>query len=327
VKLTINFVWVGAKQLGWLERFLIYAWRRWNCEVYLFSYRGPDVQHGPESLGLPDGVCRLIDLPDILAQDDNSYGMGMDDVEYTAPLRQVLRSWCTERILPWDSGGQTQIYNMVDLTKSYLAATRTGMVIDLKIGPSSHLSRYIEAGVFENHFVSFERAGITENQCMGSMRLASDFRLEYARHVMGWLFQDRCAVGTMQAKPHDRWFNEITGGHNRACVFGKRKLNFLDISTNGKAVHSSKYRISNADVDGVSGEKSYGPLRNFKSASDQTNKSGSVKTALIDQVKMRDLTFREINAAENAGKINIDAPGMPTIGPLLALLERTRAVL
>jgi hypothetical protein len=324
VELTINFVWIGPKPLGWLERFLIYAWRRWNCEVVLYAHRGPNRQHGPESLGLPDGVCRIIDLPGILAQDDESGGMGMDDVEFAEPIRDVLQGWCTKPLLPWDEGGQTQIYNMVDLTKSYIAATRRGVVLDLKIGPSPHLKTYVDAGVFENHFISYERAGIVENQCMGSMRLESDFRLEYAKRIKSRLVPTPVDRAKMKAQPYDAWFNEITSGHSTACVFGKKTLKYLEIASGGRAEHLKRYQIANASVVGIAGEQFYGPLRIFKRSDDQTNKGGA-KTTLLDQVKMRDLTFREINTAEGAGKIDINAPGMPPFQALLALLNSSRA--
>jgi hypothetical protein len=323
--LTINFVWIGPKRLGWLELFMIYSWRLWGCDVVLYAHSGPgNDNHSAESLGLPPNICAVVDLPTLIARDERSNGVGMEDVEQAEPMRRVMASWYANPIRAWGQGGQEQIFNMVDLSKSYVAATRRGIVLDMKIGPSPHLKKYVDKKVFENHFVSYYRAGTIENQCMGSMCPDNSLRREYGKRFVRWAVPSRAEESDKMKAPFDIWFGNITSAHINSCTLGqKSSLKFLDIGMQGRADHVKLYQLANATVEGIAGESFYGPLRIFKKESDQTNKSGG-NTSEEERVALRDLAFRELAQASMQDEIDVTAKGMPPVADMLELLDRTK---
>lgn len=324
MKLTVQFVWIGQGKLRWLEFFVVYAWRMWGCNVRIFThYPGEDTVHSAETLGLPDGIAEVLDLP--------TWMTGNDAVpDKTA---EVLTSWYERRVPAWNNGGQAFTYNMVDLTKSSIAGTEVGLVMDMKIGPTAHLKTYFDAGAFHDYFNGYKRAGTIENQCMGSM--AGDHELRHT--YMGGF--DKALFATngvskleMIEKPTAEWFGKATAAHTRAM--GSKspyslkeglKGNWLDLSENGKAKHGELLGILGATFEGIEGRESFGPLRNFKREDDQTNKASGQATTDEERLKMQRDTFRELASASlEEDAVDVTAPDMPSIKSMLELLRLSK---
>jgi hypothetical protein len=319
MNLIINFVWVGPKALGWLELFMIYTWRMYNCEVNLYTHRGRDSIHDESSLGLPPNICNVFDLQTVLHTDGQSIKLRMTEFEV---IREVLNSWFGREILDWELGGKEQIFNMVDLTKSYIASTCRGVVLDLKIAPTLHLGKYVEANAFEDYFVSYVRKGTMENQCMGSMNESSELRRKYGTRFIKWLLPSQDEVMEFQRDYNTALFGKITSAHIKSLALGWKK-DFMDIGKNGKKQHKDQLYISNADCIGIANEKSYGPLRIFKRESDQTNSNPSERTTPQEVIKAYRLTISEIATASLGSLVNVTEIGMPPINDLLELLRRS----
>ncbi|NVB43165.1 hypothetical protein G6O69_35405 [Pseudenhygromyxa sp. WMMC2535] len=278
--LTINFVWIGPRGLGWLEKFMVYSWRNWECTVNLFTHRtGSDSPHDSESLGLPDDFCNIYDLPELLADDEQAVG---------ADTRAVLTTWYEKDLPGWNEGGKERVYNMVDLSKSYIGMSRVGIVIDIKVAPSPHIEKYVDSKVFANNFITYKRAKVVENQCMGSMMpLEQDNdRERYGKGFESALFTKSAAHGTlnpltMKDTIDKAWFPVATDAHKKACgsktkfattgdLHGLRGK-WFDIGPYGKNRHKLELLIADADFKGIDGDD-YGPFRIFKREWDQTNK-------------------------------------------------------
>ena len=313
--LTINFVWIGPGGLGWVEKFMIYSWREWKCAVNLFTHRtGSKAVHDLESLGLPEGLCTIYDLPTIMANDAQEPG---------GKTRAVLATWYTKVIPEWKSGGKEQVFNMVDLTKSYIAMTRVGVVFDIKVAPSVHIEKYVNSGVFSKYFVSYKRANVLENQCMGTMMdLASgNAREKYGKGFESAMFTKSSAHGelnplAMKDNIGKSWFPVATDAHKKACG-GRTKFGitgdmnglrsaWFDIGPYGASIHKSELLIADAGFTGIDGAD-YGPIRIFKREWDQTNKQGNqTPTTDGDRDKMFVETMKELAMTGMGGSLPAD---------------------
>lgn len=284
MNLSVNFVWIGPGGLGWLEKLIIYSWRAWGCEVNLFTHRtGTNDGHDEGSLGLEPNSCNIYDLPTIMGEDE--------DLSMGSKTRAVLTVWFTKNPPAWNSGGREQIFNMVDLSKSYIGMTRVGIVFDMKVGPSPHVKKYVDSKVFHECFVTYKRARVVENQCMGSMmKLDKDnAREKYGKGFESALFTKSVAHGdlnpsSMGISIAKKWFPVATDSHKKACG-NKSKFattgdlaglrgRWFDIGPYGKARHARDLHIADAKFEGIDGED-YGPIRIFKREWDQTNKSSN----------------------------------------------------
>jgi hypothetical protein len=272
--LTINYVWLGDKPLGAMEKFNIYSWRALGHDVTIYAHRWDGQAATAELLEVPPGDVTVVDLVPHL-KSDNAEKAG------TLPkTRELLLAWLesADALKAASKLELESIYNVVDLTKSYIGGSRPGIVLDTKVGPSQWLSEY-EAKFYEK-FISYTRAGKTmgdkpENQCIGTMN--DDRRADYAakfEKIIEAKFED------MKSGLVKSWFNLITGYHGDAAKAAK----YLDVATkdpNGNPVPPDVLNHPKLDKHAVSepGNLSHGPFRVFKPAHSQTNQSG-VATAI-----------------------------------------------
>lgn len=295
MNLTINYVWIGANQLGWLDLFMIDSWSRWGCKVKLFTLNPitPKLKKPPAhthaSLGLSTN-CKIYDLRTLITQGDSM-----------PKTREVLAHWFSMQMGVVADANRKFTFNMVDLCKSFIAATRKGIVMDLKIGPSPHIKKYVDAGVFEKEFIGCKRAGTLENQVMGSMEgketeggpeSAGPKRIAYGKGFEAALFKKPTALADMKRDNTAEWFAMATAAHKG----GMASSTWFDIGTPGRAKHESEYGISDAEFDGIAGEKCYGPIRIFKREDDQTNKAGGTRTSDSDRQALHAIALAELEA-------------------------------
>jgi len=247
--------------------------------------------------------------------------------------RDVLAAWFNTEMRAWNAGGQQLTFNMADLCKSYIAATTQGIVMDLKIGPSPHIKKYVDSGIFSTAFIGCKRAGTIENQCMGSMSVDDTKRTRYGNGFELALFSKDRFPSTLKNSPYTEWFPQATAAHNRAMGQNNNfalpqglKGDWFDIGNNGKAKHESQLGIMGATFEGIlEDEKCYGPIRIFKREDDQTNKSDKFRTTDEQRLKMQELTFSELaQASVKEGGIDVTAEGMPPITDMLELLSLTK---
>lgn len=259
--LMINYVWMGSGALSPKDKFNIYSWRALGHEVNICAFH-PSSTHTFESLGLEEGDATVVDLRELLADDDAFDGDGDDPRAILSETRALLLSWLDA--VP-DSGKieREHLYNMIDLTKSYLGCTRRGIVLDLKVGPSTHVAAY--ESVFQEMFVSYSRGGNTaggrpENQCMGTMQETDELRCEYAR-----TFEQNIITNLEGLKDHNAsWFNAITGYHGRAWASTTSPIDVVTTSPDQRDI--SEFEVKEMG-------KNFGPFRVFKKPGDQTNKA------------------------------------------------------
>jgi len=280
---TINYIWMGTGRLGPLELFNIYSWKLVGCDVGIYTLHWTTGRsHDAESLGLAqDAGVAVHDLHAILEADGSVVTEG-DPRRLCSGMRDVLSTWYNHaRTAGLDGDAETkrdQIFNMVDLTKSYIGATRRGIVLDLKVGPSPHLRDYAEA--FKTKFISYTRGtlmvggsgGLPENQCIGTMQESNTLRCSYASHFNGKV---QLALAAFKSKPKDKHYDQFTIFHARffgLTLYKKDTLNVTLKAPDGTAV-SSKHTVKEIDR-----EVSHGPFRVFKRSGDQTNQSSGVKT-------------------------------------------------
>lgn len=271
-QLSINYVWLGSNPLGALEKFNIYSWRTLGHKVNIYTHPFAGAsEHTEVTLGLEMGDARVISLSNILAADDTEVGADNPKV-HLGDARSILQRWL-EAIPKEERPLIEHIFNMVDLTKSYLGGTQRGIVLDMKVGPSIHLQDY--AASFDSKLVSYTRGGNTsgelpENQCIGTMQETEDLRKCYAQR-----FNNKVR-GLAEESPEEAWFNQITGYHGRSY---KQIKTWLDVATkipSGKAATTNEFSVSEPGIPG------HGPFRVFKRASDQTNKNaGKTKPAEV----------------------------------------------
>jgi hypothetical protein len=182
-----------------------------------------------------------------------------------------------------------QIFNIVDLTKSYLGATRRGLTMDFKVGPSPQLAEY--EPYFDTKFISFKRGNLVvgnapENQCLGTNQEANTIRCNYATHfnkwVTGWS-DDRieipgAASGILET-PRGKHYDKVTMAHAKFFASFQYRRDCLNVTVQapagGAIGEGYKFR-------GIADERAQGPFRVFKKASDQTNQNSGEKTLPFD---------------------------------------------
>lgn len=288
----VNHVWFGDDPLGALDKFNVYSWRALGHEVTIYAHRWNGIPHNEDSLGLSGSGVKVEDLSTILAEDD-------DNRTATLPnTRALLKGWieATKKEKP---SGSDPIYNMVDLTKSYIGGTRQGIVLDLKVGPSPHLAAYEDA--FGRNFVSYTRGGNTaagpENQCIGTMEKADTIRGKYAAKFEGKVTANLDGERGLRTAPAESHFNLITGFHGQG--FNAAKPNIIDVATQapGGGAVGGQYVVEEIRQPG------HGPFRVFKAAEDQSNKSSPVKTKPGEVVALcRQVWDKELKNNEGADK-------------------------
>jgi hypothetical protein len=292
--LTINYVWFGDKALGPLERFNIYSWRAMGADVTVYACKWDTSAHSASSLGLKD--VKVVDL----------YGYVTKDKNPNVPkTRELLTAWLDAAKATPPRAVCDHVFNVVDLSKSYICSTQLGIVLDLKVGPSPHVAAYQDC--LEKKFVSYTRADQTatspENQCMGTMTAA--VRDKYAKRfeqVVTAKFLDVDPFPTNKSTPTAAHFDKITGWHGKSATVAQ----FVDtakLGPNGGAPPKGTGNLSIYRVDEIGGS-GHGPFRVFKRAKDQTNKPSSVPTTKEDVFKLATMAwekeFSKLLTVENA---------------------------
>jgi hypothetical protein len=257
--IKVNQVWYNDDPLGPLEKFNVYSWLALGHEVTIYAHRWNFTPHTAGSLDV-EGV-KIKDLNTILFKDDDK-----EKAKTLPRSRELLKAWleATKKKKPADV---CFIYNLIDVTKSYIGGTRQGIVLDMKAGPSKHLSDYNNA--FNKMFVSYSRGGNTvgkpENQCMGTMEASDTLRGKYAAK-----FESIVAAGLEDYKkdPNGKWFNLVTRWHGESFLAASPNIDVALQAPNGSNVKKDEYVVDEI------GAPNHGPFRVFKMASDQTNKGG-----------------------------------------------------
>lgn len=297
--LQINFIWLGTSKLRPLDLFNVYSWRALghNVTIYAYHFNG---SHDLASLGLIEGAATVVDLPKLIQYNNRLAGDDeLEDAEYldimknTVKTRYVMDAWY-RAVKPHVNCTIDHIYNMADITKSYIAGTRIGIVLDLKIGPSEHVQRCEQAGLFQNYFISFKRGSSTfgdlpENQCMGTMEEEDDLRGVYIKRFDAAL--SNLGGHIERAQKHDmKQFDNLTGFHGKGWneVRMKRKKG-LDVTDKAKMTGLG---LANMEVKEIADEVSYGPFRVFKRKADQTNTS-MASTSPEEQIELCEYACRQ----------------------------------
>ncbi len=325
--LVINYVWLGNGKLGALEKFNIYSWRALGHAVNIYASRFDQKQATSGSLGIEDGDANVIDLREQLVEDKEEAEKVKDGPKAKLiDARGVLESWidAAARAGLGEKRGddeqnkkdedKTRIYNMVDITKSYIGATQRGIVLDMKVGPSEHLPAFAES--FSHRFISYSRGGKTgaevENQSMGTMQAGEDIRKAYAESFNANVKLNMEGERGMKNKAHEPWFNLITGFHGRA--FGKEKTRGLNVATRTPTgeMHRGIYPVNEPVAPGQ------GPFRVFKAAGEQSNQGGgtglttqAVVYSLAEEVFRRQL--QDLN--DRAGFVTKAKGAMDSLKP------------
>ncbi|MDR7665829.1 DUF4157 domain-containing protein [Methanosarcina sp. Z-7115] len=287
--LIINYVWLGDNKLGNLEKFNIYSWRALGHVVNIFALRfdRKTVQH--EDLGVSKEDANVIDLSTQLKDDANVKDAKSPKAILNDARTVLLKMYDTIRAVKSGEEKGDLIYNMVDITKSYIGGTQRGIVLDMKVGPSEHLSKY--AGSFTDKFISYSRGGksaAVENQCMGTMQETEDLRKIYAE-----TFNEnvRTNMEGLLEKPKDKWFNTITSWHGRAFErLRKSALSALDVATEspeGEPLGKKQFEVAEPRDLG------HGPFRVFKAAGEQTNQGGKGLTIPEDIRPLADIVLEK----------------------------------
>ncbi|WP_163834914.1 hypothetical protein [Spartinivicinus ruber] len=269
-QIIINNVYLGDKPLGALDKFNIYSWRALGHQVNIYTHPfTEEMKHTPASLGLQQGDANIISLKDTLdadnlVTDNNSPKKKLSDT------RELLQRWL--KAIPADGKPERDhIFNMVDLTKSYLGGSQRGVTVDLKVGPSPHLQAYSTA--FNEKLISYTRGGNTselpENQSMGTMGESDSLRSKYAEK-----FNAKVKMADLVNQDHNaKHYDSLTGYHGRSY---QQSGNWLDVATKTplkEQIGADQYKVSEP------GSTGHGPFRVFKHPSDQTNKSGAIRTS------------------------------------------------
>ena len=270
--IIINFVWLGNSVFGPLEKFNLYSWRALGHTVNIYSYPFAGVDHHTlDSLGLEQGDAKVIQLKDILTEDDNAEGNDNPKMSLS-DARSVLKRWLGD--IPKEvPPKRDHIFNMVDLTKSYIGGTRQGIVLDVKVGPSVHLQAYAES--FRKYLISYTRGGNTaevpENQCIGTMQESETLRLAYAQAFNAKIKGQKYRPGLLDAKATESWFNALTSFHGQSYKKTGEGLDVATMSPTGEGDVDNPVKGYSVSEPGPRGQ---GPFRVFKRATDQTNKAG-----------------------------------------------------
>lgn len=271
--IIIKNVWISAGPLKAADRFNIYSWCALGHRVDIYTHH---LSHGTihtyESLGLK--ACNEIGVTDIgkMFMGD---GMTMlsPEVKVMNSDRELILHWLKLFPTIWKNVKIPQLYNIVDMVKSYIGATRQGIVLDTKVGPSEHLQHYEDE--FAKRFVSYNRGGqatSVENQCIGTMQKENlgeqqSLRFLYAKAFAASMNPNRA---TLMKNPTGDHYNLICGIHGRAWIATKPA--YMDVAKEGPSKQLiSKYKF--LDFIGPW----YGPFRVFKEPSSQTHKGSQSK--------------------------------------------------
>lgn len=262
-KLTINQVYLGDRELGPLDKFNIYSWKALGHEVNIHTHPFTEGQpQSEQSLGLEPGDVNLFPLNETLRADALVTDVNSPQVKMTE-TRGLLNNWLGA--IPKDSKPTREhIFNMVDLSKSYLGGTQQGLTMDMKVGPSPHLQAYADS--FNDNLVSYTRGGNTaelpENQAIGTMQESDVLRSKYAEN-----FNSKIKTFVSEGTPShdDPWFNKMTGYHGRSYSQSKQWIDVATKTPNKEAI-GDNYPVY--EPGGVG----HGPFRVYKHPSDQTNK-------------------------------------------------------
>ncbi|TDD08489.1 hypothetical protein [Nonomuraea diastatica] len=260
----VNHVWFGDDPLGTLDKFNVYTWRALGHEVTIYAHRWNGTPHDEASLGLSGSGVKVENLSTILAEDDNKRTATLPET------RALLKGWieATNKEKPLETD---VIYNLVDLTKSYIGGTCQGIVLDLKVGPSPHLAAYEDA--FKRKFVSYTRGGNTvapENQCIGTMEEADTLRGKYAAKFEQKVTDNVDGERGLRSRPAERHFGLITSFHGQGFIAARPNIDVARQAPGGGA--GGQYEVKEIRRPG------HGPFRVFKASEDQTNKSSAEKT-------------------------------------------------
>jgi hypothetical protein len=292
--LIINYVWVGNSKLNGLAKFNIYSWGAIGCDVNIYAIRLDNTAPSHDALGIAkDDVTKVFDLRQEL-EDDNSASKE-SPTGIMSGAREVLSNWAERsQGREVDKKNMEWLFAIGDLAKSYIGATRRGIVLDLKVGPSEHLSDY--AKCFHERFVSYSRAGKTgaevENQSMGTMQVGEELRTLYAEAFASKLerFGGVAKQEMLKKGPQDGDPNTITGWHGQSWMNDTpraKRQGWKNINTarhlpdraeafkqlpNGSEVANTPYQVSEPRGQG------HGPFRVFKAAEEQTLQGQSLTT-------------------------------------------------
>lgn len=288
--MKINHVWYGDNALGPLELFNIYSWLALGHEVTIYAHKWDGSAHSAGSLKV-DGAVKIKDLTTILAGDEKDE-KGKGKGAAMPNTRALLQAWIAET-KGKKPANTDLIFNLVDVTKSYLGGTRQGIVLDLKAGPSLHLAAYKDA--IDKKFVSYTRGGNTalpENQCMGSMEAAGALRGQYAAFFEGEVTK---SLKGFKDEPNKQWFGLITVFHGKSWNAAGAKIDVAAQKPDGGKMGDSDFVVEEI------GESGHGPFRVFKHKADQTNKSGSIKTKPDDVAALAQKAYdKELKVAKGA---------------------------
>ena len=307
-RVTINHVFLGDRALSAADKFNIYSWRALGAEVNIYTHRfKKGERHTVESLGLAEGDANVIELEDTLNADwdiaNDAPNSPQAKLNYT---RQTLQTWLNK--IPDDGKpSMDHIFNMVDMTKSYLGGSKRGLTVDLKVGPSAHLKDYLDA--FDNRLVSYSRGGNTasglpENQVIGTMAASNDLRARYAENFNSKVKRD----GLADVDPNEKYYDKLTSYHGNSYNQSNKDANRKRIPAENQWIDTAEMTPENTPKgeDGryeVSepSSKGHGPFRVFKHPADQSNKAGSIKTKPEDIHRLaQDTLENEISKVDGA---------------------------
>lgn len=294
--LIINNVWLGSNPLGPLEKFNLYSWRALGHSVNIYTYPfGSDPPRTEADLGLDAGDATIIHLGKLLEGDDSA-SVGSAKA-LLGDARSILKRWL--KAIPAQRKPSIEhIYNMVDLTKSYIGGTQRGIVLDMKVGPSVHLQDYMDS--FTHKLISYTRGrntagGLPENQSIGTMQETDDLRKLYAEKF-------NSKVKALANESHDKpWFNELTGYHSRSYDQTRKWLDVATKSPSGTEATGTAYEVSEP------GARSRGPFRVFKHAGDQSNRAGQKPSPSIVRNLAQDVWEGELSVSGGDDKFLLKA--------------------
>jgi hypothetical protein len=214
-----------------------------------------------QARGLADHV-NIISLPKILKAHDELETEALRD--FTVGWKNGILKFlvCMSDWWPegqWNEEILQRVFTLVDATKFYLAATKQGLVCDMKVAPTKYFFLYEE--VVNTQFISFQRGSAAaagfENQLSGSMCEEIKARTIYAES--GSKFG--AGFGGKSVEDNARAFEKITAAHGmamqRLCKFG------LGVDTN--KIPGAAKPVIDPEPAGWSG-----PVRVFKHPKDQS---------------------------------------------------------
>jgi hypothetical protein len=284
--MRVNYVWYGDNAFGPLEKFNVYSWKALGHDVTIYAHKWDSSAHTLSSLGLAGNGIEVKNISTIIGKDDPK-----DKRAVLAAAREVLTAWiaATNGAKPPEPNkDKSHLYNMIDITKSYIGGTRKGIVLDTKVGPSPHLGAYL--AVFDQKFVSYSRgrntAGRPENQCIGTGNdgLRTKYAAKFDEKIRG-------VLESYKTQPTGAWFNALTGFHGDGFKAAAPNIDVAEMAPGGGDV-GNQYVVTEP------GGPSHGPFRVFKHKNDQSNTGVSFTrpqdvAALMQQVYTQELSTFE----------------------------------